>query len=83
MKPKKIFEIGSGNSTLMAIKAIKKNQEEDYDYSCEHICIEPYEAPWLAQTNVRVLRKKVEDLEKVFFSVLEEGDILFIDHLIL
>ena len=33
----------------------------------------------MAQTNVRVLRKKVEDLEKVFFSVLEEGDILFID----
>ena len=24
-------------------------------------------------------KKKVEDLEKVFFSVLEEGDILFID----
>ena len=79
MKPKKIFEIGSGNSTLMAIKAIKKNQEEDYDYSCEHICIEPYEAPWLGQTNVRVIRKKVEDLEKIFFSVLQEGDILFID----
>ena len=54
----------------MAIKAIK-NQEEDYDYSCEHICIEPYEAPWLAQT--RVLRKKVEDLESILFSVRGRG----------
>lgn len=78
-KPKRIFEIGSGNSTLMARKAIAKNQQQDPDYRCKHVCIEPYEMPWLEQTGVSVLRKKVEDMELSFFSELEENDVLFID----
>jgi len=40
-KPRKIFEVGSGNSTLMAINAIRNNQEENEDYKCEHVCIYP------------------------------------------
>lgn len=79
IKPKRIFEIGSGNSTLMAINAISKNQDEDPSYRCEHICIEPYEMPWLEKTNVSVVRKKVEEVELSFFSKLQENDILFID----
>lgn len=78
-KPKKIFEIGSGNSTLMAIKAIEKNCDDDPNYRCEHVCIEPYEMPWLEQVHVSVVRKKVEDVGLSFFSQLEENDILFID----
>jgi len=79
IKPKKIIEVGSGNSTLMAIKAIEKNKAEDSAYMCEHTCIEPYEMPWLEKTDVSVLRKKVEEVEISFFSQLEENDILFID----
>ncbi len=79
IKPKRIFEVGSGNSTLMAIDAINKNQSEDPNYKCEHICIEPYEMPWLEETGVTVVRKKVEEVELSFFSQLEENDILFID----
>lgn len=79
LKPKKIFEVGSGNSTLMAITAIRKNQEDDHDYKCKHVCIEPFEMPWLEKTEVSVLRKKVEDFEISFFSELGENDILFID----
>ena len=78
-KPKKIFEVGSGNSTLMAINATRKNNEDNPDYKCKHVCIEPYEMPWLEKTGVTVVRKKVEDVEISFFSELEEGDILFID----
>lgn len=78
-KPKRIFEVGSGNSTLMAIEAIKKNREDDPDYSCKHLCIEPFEAPWLESTGVTLLRKKVEDIDISFFSELETDDILFID----
>ncbi len=78
-KPKKIFEVGSGNSTLMAIDAIKKNQQENPEYKCKHVCIEPYEMPWLEKTGVIVLRKKIEDVEVSFFSELEEDDFLFID----
>lgn len=78
-KPKKIFEIGSGHSTLMAINAIKANQLEIPDYQCQHTCIEPYEMPWLENTEVNVIRKKAEDVEISFYSKLESGDILFID----
>ncbi len=78
-KPKRIFEIGSGYSTLIAINAIERNKEENPDYKCKHVCIEPYEKPWLEKTGISVLRKKVEDVGISFFSELEEDDILFID----
>lgn len=78
-RPKRIYEVGSGNSTLMAMDAIRKNHHDDSNYKCEHICIEPYEMPWLEETGVSVIRKKVEDVELSFFSKLRENDILFID----
>jgi methyltransferase family protein len=79
IKPKRIFEIGSGNSTLMAIKAIRKNQEQVPNYTCKHVCIEPYEMSWLERTGVSVIRRRIEDVEASLFSELEENDILFID----
>lgn len=79
IKPSRIFEIGSGNSTLMAISAIAQNQADDPSYKCEHICIEPYEMPWLEESGVSIVRSKVEDVELSFFSKLQENDILFID----
>jgi hypothetical protein len=78
-KPKRIFEIGSGNSTLMAIRAIAKNREHDPAYSCEHVCVEPFEMPWLEESGVSVIRSKVETLEPSYFSRLQENDVLFID----
>jgi hypothetical protein len=79
IKPKRIFEVGSGNSTLMAVKAIRKNHEQDSSYTCEHVCFEPYEMPWLEKVGVTVIRKKVEEMETSFFSQLQANDILFID----
>ncbi|WP_407931293.1 class I SAM-dependent methyltransferase [Ignavibacterium album] len=79
IKPRRIFEVGSGYSTLMAINAIAQNQADDSNYKCEHICIEPYEMPWLEKSGVSVVRSKVEDIELSFFSKLYENDILFID----
>jgi len=79
VKPKRIFEVGSGNSTLMAIKAVRKNREEDPNYQCKLLCIQHYESPWLEEAGVTVVRKKVEDLELEFFSELGKNDILFID----
>jgi hypothetical protein len=79
LKPRRIFEAGSGHSTLMARRAIRRNQEQDSDYRCRHVSIEPYEAPWLESTGVTVVREKLEDLDVAFFSELEENDILFID----
>ena len=39
-KPRKVFEIGSGYSTLLAAQAVLKNEEEGYD-NCELIAFEP------------------------------------------
>jgi hypothetical protein len=80
IKPKKIFEVGSGHSTLMAIRALRRNQESNPGYYCKHVCIEPYEMPWLEKTRVTaVVRKKIEDIDPSFFSELGENDVLFID----
>jgi Methyltransferase domain len=78
-KPKRIVEIGSGNSTLLARRALQKNREENPAYSCEHVCIEPYEQPWLENTGATIIRKKVEDCPFDLFDSLRENDILFID----
>lgn len=79
MKPARIFEIGSGYSTLMAAQAVRKNAEEDAGYRCKHLCVEPYEMPWLEKVGVLVLREKVEELPLDLFLELSEGDLLFID----
>lgn len=79
IKPKRIIEIGSGHSTKMARLAIMANIHEDATYACQHICIEPYEMPWLEKLGIEVIRKPVEEVDPSFFDVLEENDILFID----
>jgi predicted O-methyltransferase YrrM len=78
-KPRRIVEVGSGFSTLMAIEAINANRVEDARYHCDHTCIEPYEMPWLEKTPVQVLRRRVETVDTSIFTGLEENDILFID----
>ncbi len=78
-KPRRIIEIGSGQSTLMARLAITRNTEEQPGYACDHVCIEPYEVPWLEQVGVRVERSRVEALGAAYFEALEANDILFID----
>lgn len=78
-KPKRVIEIGSGHSTLMAANAIKQNKIQDPNYNCQHICIEPYENKWLDDIGVQVIRNRVEDCDLALFKTLEENDILFID----
>lgn len=79
LKPQRIIEVGSGVSTLLAREAIEKNKIENANYSCQHICIEPYERPWLTSLEVELVREKVETIQLDFFNQLEAGDILFID----
>jgi hypothetical protein len=78
-KPKRIIEVGSGNSSLIAEKAIDANRVEDPGYVCEHICIEPFERPWLEQLGIRIVRGRVELCDPALFETLGENDILFID----
>jgi hypothetical protein len=44
-KPRRVVEVGSGNSTLVVNAALGRNRDEHQP--CEHLCIEPYEMPWL------------------------------------
>lgn len=78
-RPRRIVEIGSGRSTLMAAAAVKRNAAESPGYACEHVCVEPYEMPWLESTGVKVLRQRVEDTDRAWFRALGEDDLLFID----
>jgi predicted O-methyltransferase YrrM len=77
-RPRRIIEIGSGNSTLMAASAVRRNLAEGGE-TCEHTCIEPYEMEWLERLGVRVVRQRVEDLGLDPFRGLEPNDLLFID----
>jgi len=78
-KPRRIIEIGSGQSTLIARRALDRNLLDDARSTCEHICIEPYEMPWLEDIGVQVVRRRVEELRPSYFDKLGENDILFID----
>lgn len=79
-KPKRIIEIGSGFSTMMAREALARNLREDVTYRCRHVCIEPYEMGWLNDVSgIEVLRQRVEQMDRKIFLELEENDILFID----
>jgi Methyltransferase domain len=78
LKPRRVFEVGSGNSTKIAQLAIKRNASEEGGIA-EHVCIEPYEMPWLEQLDVRVIRERVEDVGLGIFGQLESNDLLFID----
>lgn len=80
-KPRRIIEIGSGNSTYLAAQAVLKNEEED-GLRCELVAIEPYPNPVLREGFPglsRLVDRKVQDVPLREFQLLEANDILFID----
>jgi hypothetical protein len=79
VKPRRLIEIGSGHSTLIAHQALRKNAAEVPGYACQHVCVEPYEQAWLEKLGVEVIRKRVEECGIEQFRSLEKGDVLFID----
>lgn len=79
LKPRRIIEIGSGNSTLLMLAAIEQNRKDDPGYACALQCVEPYAHPWLEKTGVTIERSRVERLGLDYFQDLEAGDFLFID----
>ena len=79
-KPKRVVEIGSGNSTLVAAAAVRANLEEGR--RTELVAIEPFPGPGL-QSGIeglsRLIPSKVQEVPMDLFTALEENDILFID----
>lgn len=79
-RPRQLVEIGSGMSTLVARLAINANVREAPGYACRHVCVEPYEMPWLERVpGLEVMRERVETVDRRLFTNLSAGDILFID----
>lgn len=78
-RPRRIVEVGSGHSTKIARLAIEHIRSGSPGYACEHVCIEPFEMPWLEELGVTVLRQKVEDTDLKVFERLRANDVLFID----
>jgi hypothetical protein len=79
-KPRRIVEIGSGNTTLVMATALRKNQAEGFE--SELISIEPYPAPFLKDGLnglTELIEKPVQQVPVEFFRSLRKGDILFID----
>lgn len=77
-KPKKIIEVGCGNSTLILQHALEKNRT-DSGINFEHICIEPFHNDYLAEIDVQFLKMRVEEVDPDYFKLLKANDILFID----
>lgn len=80
-KPRRIVEIGNGNSTLLSIAASDANQAETG--TRPHVTsIDPYPWPLFKDGYLgldSLVAKRVQDVPVSFFEELESGDILFID----
>lgn len=75
-KPKTYLEVGSGNSTKVARKAINDNK-----LSTKIISIDPFPRASIDNLADVVTRKPLENLEDFsMFENLDENDILFIDN---
>ncbi len=80
-KPKKMIEIGSGMSTLVAMAASRKNREAT-GMGCRIVAIEPYPRDFLLvelTELTELIQARVEDIPIERFLELERNDILFID----
>lgn len=80
-KPRRIIEIGAGNSTLLGGVACLENQRET-GHAVDYTAIDPYPQSILEKGVpglTRLLTMKVQDLNPDLFTSLEAGDILFID----
>ncbi|MFH1369564.1 MAG: class I SAM-dependent methyltransferase [Elusimicrobiota bacterium] len=80
-KPKKIFEIGSGFSTMLSAQAVLKNESEN-SMDAELTAFEPYPNKIIKKGFpgfARLEQKCIQEVELPVFIELRENDILFID----
>lgn len=75
--PNTMIEIGSGQSTLIALMAIRKNAEEGYP--CKFTAIEPYPAEFLTNIKDEFFTLQKSKVQSVPVRTFAEVDLLFID----
>lgn len=74
LKPRTIMEIGCGHSTRFLCKAIR-----DENSHTQLIAIDPHPRATLTHLPITFLRQQLQSVSRDQFSVLQEGDILFVD----
>jgi hypothetical protein len=81
LRPKRMIEIGSGFSTLVALGALQANRADDPGYQCEFTAIEPYPPDYLngVDGSPKIVRSFLQDVPLKLFESLGADDILFID----
>ena len=73
-QPRRIVEVGSGNSTKFARRAMR-----DHDVQATLVSIDPHPRAEIDALCTRVIRQPLEQVEHEVFAGLEAGDVLFID----
>jgi len=74
-KPKKYFEIGSGNSTKFARQSIK-----DHNLETKIISIDPHPRANIDTITDKNYRQPIQEIDPNIFSELDASDILFVDN---
>ena len=81
-KPRRVIEIGSGNSSLIIDSALRLNARDDSSFVTEYNIVDPEPRPVVKRglpSLKRLLEHQVELLDLAFFEQLGENDILFVD----
>jgi hypothetical protein len=79
LKPKRVVEIGSGESTFVAKAALEENANNPPGGpKCEHTVIEPYRASSVPK-GPTIIQQEMQELGFELYDALESSDILFID----
>lgn len=74
-KPRRYVEVGSGNSTKVAHKALR-----DFGLATKITSIDPYPRAEIDALAHEIVRKPFEAVDTAWLAELEAGDILFIDN---
>lgn len=77
-KPKRVFEVGSGFSSLVTADVNRRVFHNAIDFRC----LEPYPRQFLidgVDGITKLVQTKIEDMDLSYFDELVENDILFID----
>jgi len=81
LRPRRLIEVGSGQSTRVAVEALDCNAAAGGRASI--LAIEPYPSDVLrglaAAGRLTLLERRVQDVPLAEFQALEPGDVLFID----
>jgi hypothetical protein len=74
-KPARYFEVGSGNSTKFARRAIR-----DHGLRTRITSIDPYPRTEINTICDKIVRQPLENVDVAVFDELQSGDVLFVDN---